>query len=125
MLNNIIDCKNKWNCSVDRIQRNRLPDLLRNTDRLQYHGDGGGGAMAQVDSGKFLTKKSMRPLWGRKDKSDTAIIVFYANLDIPLPINILPLLHSTSQILKRAIGQTSQQSCKRPLFLIGIAPLSR
>jgi len=81
--------------------------------------------MAQVDSGKFLKKKPKRPLWDRKDKSDIGIIVFYENLDISLPIIILPLLHSTSQPLKRAIGQTSQQSCKRPLFLIGIAPLNR
>ena len=26
VLNKITDCKNKWTCSVDRIQRNRLPD---------------------------------------------------------------------------------------------------
>jgi hypothetical protein len=51
--------------------------------------------MAQVDSGKFLTKKTKLPLWDRKDKSDTGIIVLYENLDISLPIIILPLLHST------------------------------
>jgi len=81
--------------------------------------------MAQVNSGKSLTKKPKRPLRDREDKRDNGIIVFYENLDISLPIIILPLLHSTLQFLKRAIGQTSQKSCKRPLFLTGIAPLSR
>jgi len=81
--------------------------------------------MAQVNSGKFLTKKPKWPLWEPEDKSDTGIIVFYEQLDIFLSIIILPLLHSTSQFLKRAIGQTSQQSCENPLFLIGISPLRR
>jgi hypothetical protein len=47
------------------------------------------------------------------------------HLDISLPIIILPLLHSISQFLKRAIGQTSQQSRKKPLFLIVISPPRR
>jgi len=81
--------------------------------------------MAQVNSGKFLTKKHKQPLWDTEDRSDTGIIVLYEYLDISLPVITLPLLHSTSQFLKRAIGQTSLQSCKKPLFLIGISRLRR